>query len=159
MLIVAYVDADWAGDPDTRKSTEAYIIYLNGGAVAWRSATQFYVASSSTHSEYMAFSPAVKEILFLRSVLNFIGFEQSEPSVLFYDNQASRYIAEKPGTSSAKSKGFEVEYHWIRSKLKNGDFRFEKVNSSENKADLLTKFKSIAWFKNGISGVAPIIPG
>ena len=123
------------------------------GAVSWRSATQFYVASSSTHSEYMAFSPVIKEILFLRSVLSFLGFEQKAATVLFYDNNASRFIAEKPGTSSSKSKAFEVEFHWIRSKLRDGHFQFRKINSDLNRADLLTKFKSAAWFKSTVTQV------
>ena len=77
----------------------------------------------------------------------------TESSILYFDNNASRFIAEKPGTSSSKSKAFEVEFHWIRSKLRDGLFQFRKINSELNRADLLTKFKSAAWFKSSVSQV------
>ena len=31
-----YVDSDWAGCPDSRRSTSGYVLVLNGAAVAWR---------------------------------------------------------------------------------------------------------------------------
>jgi hypothetical protein len=35
--IVAYSDADWAGCPDTRRSTSGYCVYLGGTLVSWSS--------------------------------------------------------------------------------------------------------------------------
>lgn len=45
-------DADWAGDPSTRRSTTGYIFVLAGGAISWRSRLQPTVALSSTEAEY-----------------------------------------------------------------------------------------------------------
>ena len=35
--LVAYVDSDWAGDPETRRSTTGFVILLNGTAISWKS--------------------------------------------------------------------------------------------------------------------------
>ena len=35
--LVVYTDADWAGCPDTRRSTSGYAIFLDGNLVFWSS--------------------------------------------------------------------------------------------------------------------------
>ena len=49
-----YVDSDFAGDLDKRKSTTSYKFTLAGGAVSWVSKLQTVVALSITEVEYMA---------------------------------------------------------------------------------------------------------
>ena len=44
--LVAYSDADWAGDLDTGRSTTGYIVYLWGAPIAWQSRLQPTVATS-----------------------------------------------------------------------------------------------------------------
>ncbi|KAI3635902.1 hypothetical protein MIR68_006540 [Amoeboaphelidium protococcarum] len=53
---VAYADADYANDPQTRRSTTGYLIMMCGAAVAWKSKLQSQVALSSTEAEYYAAS-------------------------------------------------------------------------------------------------------
>jgi len=55
-----YVDSDYAGDIDTRRSTSGYVFMLNGGAISLGSKLQETVAVSSTEAEYMAASKAGK---------------------------------------------------------------------------------------------------
>ena len=61
--LVAYSDADWAGDLDTSRSTTGYVVYLWGAPIAWQSRLQPTVASSTTESEYMAAYAAIQEIV------------------------------------------------------------------------------------------------
>eukprot|EP00253_Pinus_taeda_P017555 PITA_17555 len=42
--IHVFVDADWAGDMDQRRSTSGYVFNLFGGAISWMSKKQFVVA-------------------------------------------------------------------------------------------------------------------
>ena len=48
-----YVDADYAGDLNDRRSTTGYVFTLAGGPICWRSMIQSLVALSTTESEYM----------------------------------------------------------------------------------------------------------
>eukprot|EP00253_Pinus_taeda_P034728 PITA_34728 len=63
--IRGFVDANWAGDLDQRRSTSGYVFNLFGGAVSWMSKKQSVVALSTTEPEYMAATHASKEAVWL----------------------------------------------------------------------------------------------
>jgi hypothetical protein len=67
--IVAYSDADWAGCPDTRRSTSGYCVYLGGALVSWSSKRQATVSRSSAEAEYRAVANAVADCVWLRQLL------------------------------------------------------------------------------------------
>ncbi len=78
-----WVDSDWAGDTDTRRSHVVYIIMMNGGPISWKSRRQDSVALSTSEAKYMAASEVGKEILYLRTILRDVGYAQTVPSVHF----------------------------------------------------------------------------
>ena len=49
-----YVDSDFAGDLDKRKSTTSYVFTFVGAAVNWVSKLQTIVTLSTTEAEYVA---------------------------------------------------------------------------------------------------------
>ena len=71
--ICSYVDFDWAGDIDSRRSTSGYIFMLNGGAVSWMSKRQVVVALSTTEAKYMATTHASKEAVWLQRLCSSMG--------------------------------------------------------------------------------------
>nr|XP_045087553.1 uncharacterized mitochondrial protein AtMg00810-like [Aegilops tauschii subsp. strangulata] len=64
--MMAYSDADWAGCPDTRRSTSGYCVYLGPSLVSWSSKRQPTVSRSSAEAEYRAVANAVAECTWLR---------------------------------------------------------------------------------------------
>jgi hypothetical protein len=52
--IHGFVDGDWFGDMDCRRSTSGYVFNLFGGAISWMRKIRYVVALSTTESKYMA---------------------------------------------------------------------------------------------------------
>ncbi|WVZ70679.1 LOW QUALITY PROTEIN: hypothetical protein U9M48_019322 [Paspalum notatum var. saurae] len=67
--LVVYSDADWAGCPDTHKSTSGYAVFLGDTLVSWSSKRQATVSRSSAEAEYRAVANAVAEASWLRQLL------------------------------------------------------------------------------------------
>jgi hypothetical protein len=60
--LVVYTDADWAGCPDTRRSTSGYAVFLGGNLIFWSSKRETTVVSrSSAEAEYWAIANGVAE--------------------------------------------------------------------------------------------------
>ncbi|XP_062085360.1 secreted RxLR effector protein 161-like [Humulus lupulus] len=57
--VVGYVDSDYAGCLDTRRSTTGYVFIAQGGCINWKATLQKVVALSSTEAEYMAVTEAI----------------------------------------------------------------------------------------------------
>ena len=66
---VCYIDSDWAGDRDKRRSTSGFVIILCGGVVSWKTRKQDIVALSTTEAEYIALTEAAKEVIWMRRLL------------------------------------------------------------------------------------------
>ncbi|XP_057972764.1 secreted RxLR effector protein 161-like [Malania oleifera] len=67
--MVGYMDANYAGDLDDKRSTIWYVFSLVGGPICWRYMVQSLVALSTTESEYMAVAEATKEALWVRELI------------------------------------------------------------------------------------------
>ncbi|CAI7817715.1 unnamed protein product [Closterium sp. NIES-54] len=76
LFLTCFTDATWASEKDDSSSVGGYICVVGGGPVSWRSKKQTETALSSVESEYMAMFHRVKEVIWLRRLLEEIGQEQ-----------------------------------------------------------------------------------
>jgi len=64
-----YVNADYAGDLDQRKSTTVYVFTIAKCIISWKAELQDMAALSTTKTEYMAAIEISKEALRLRGLI------------------------------------------------------------------------------------------
>lgn len=135
---VCHSDSDWAGDPNTRRSTTGYLFKMNGGAISWKSRLQPTVSLSSTEAEYRATTEAGQEIAWLRNLLDFLKIRHPTPTVLCCDNQGAVDMTKKT-VFHGRTKHIEVQYHWIREQVEKGTITLRHVPTENMLADILTK--------------------
>ena len=131
--LFAYVDADFAGDMVTRKSTTGMIICLNEMPIYWKSKLQTSVASRTVEAEIIALYELTQEILYYRDILKNIGFEQDTIDVFDSMNSIRKYSTMKHkfsfilivlafftttlfaiySSASALESNLRVEYSWL----------------------------------------------
>ncbi|KAJ9531333.1 hypothetical protein QJQ45_006779 [Haematococcus lacustris] len=126
-----YADADYAGDPDSMRSTSGTVFVLNGAAISWRSQLQ------TTEAETQAAAAATKEALFLRKVLHHLG-ASCDPIPIFCDNQGAVALIKNP-VESSRSRHIAVAHHLARERQARGEVVFTHCPSTEMVADALTK--------------------
>ncbi|CAN6563085.1 unnamed protein product [Malus baccata var. baccata] len=123
LRIERFTDADWAGSV--------------GNLVTWRSKKQKVVSRSSAEAEFRGMAHGICELLWLRKLLEGLGFKPKETMRLYCDNKSARDIADNP-VQHDRTKHVEVDRHFIKEKLERKIVSIPFVNSEEQLADVLT---------------------
>ena len=132
-----YVDFDFAGDLDKRRSASGYVFTLVGGAISWISKLQNIVSLSTTEVEYIATSHACKEEVWLKGLFGEFGRLQ-ENIKLFCDSKSAIHLAKNPSYHS-KSNHIPIKYHFVRQVITERGVSLEKLHTKEKCANMFTK--------------------
>lgn len=140
-----FVDSDWAGCVVDRKSTTGYTIFLNGNLLSFRTLKQKITALSSCEAEYIAFSTAIQELIWILQLLKHMRMKCKTP-IVYVDNQGAIDLVRK-ATVGDKSKHIDIRYHFARQLLRDGVFELQHIAGTENPADLFTKALNKTLFR------------
>ena len=132
-----WVDADYAGCPDTRKSHTGYVLMLNGGTISWKSKRQSMVSLSSAESEYIAAGKCSQEVLYLREILRGFNCKQLQPTIIYEDNQACIAMSENQ-VHRERSKHIDVRKYFVRDLVEAKLLKLVPCNTKEMVVDALT---------------------
>ena len=86
----------------------------------------------------MAVSEITTEILFIKSMLEFLGVKVELPIEVNVDNIGAIYLS-KRATSSNRTRHIDTRYHFVREYIKNGILKIVFVKSKDNDADIIMK--------------------
>lgn len=134
---IGWVDTDYGGDIDSRKSCVGYIFIQAGGPTAWSAQYQQTVALSMTEAEYMAVSHATKQILWMYLEME-VGYPQEKLGIL-YNNNSGAVALTKNTKHNSRVKHIDIWHHFICECVENRNISVLHVPSADNLADLLTK--------------------
>ncbi|KAI0530515.1 hypothetical protein KFK09_000059 [Dendrobium nobile] len=113
LQLTSFSDADWAGDPSTRKSTSGFCSFLGENLISWTVKKQHTVARSSTESEYRALAALTADVLWLRKLLDEFSIPQDTPTDIFCDNMSAIAFANNP-VFHARTKHIEIDQKFVR---------------------------------------------
>jgi hypothetical protein len=145
LAITTYCDSDWAGNPDDRRSTTGFGIYLGSNLISWSAKKQHTVSRSSTEAEYRALSLATAEMFWLRMLLKELQVFLPSPPVLKCDNSGALALASNP-VHHARTKHIEVDIHFVREKVTNQDIALQHLSTLDQVVDIFTKGQTTARF-------------
>ncbi|RVW92097.1 Retrovirus-related Pol polyprotein from transposon RE1 [Vitis vinifera] len=144
--IEVYTDADW-GAVDDRRSTSGYFTFVGGNLVTWKSKKQNVVARSSAEAEFRGMALGLCEALWLRLLLQDLGYLSRQPIRLFCDNKAACDIAHNP-VQHDRTKHVEVDRFFIKEKLDDKIVELPKIRSEDQLADILPKLSQVKCSQN-----------
>ncbi|RVW97159.1 Retrovirus-related Pol polyprotein from transposon RE1 [Vitis vinifera] len=136
--IKVYTDVDWAGAVDDRRSTSGYFTFVGGNLVTWKSKKQNVVARSSAETEFKGMTLGLCKALWLRLLLQDLGYLSRQLIRLFCDNKAACDIAHNP-VQHDRTKHVEVDRFFIKEKLDDKIVELPNILSEDQLANILTK--------------------
>ena len=156
-----FVDADFAGGWNAEDADDASSVYSRTGYIItyadcplhWISKLQSEVALSTTESEYIALSQAMRDVIPLIDLLDEIGemlpIYKPTPKVhckVWEDNNGCISLATQQ-KFSPRTKHIAVKYHHFREKVNDGTITVNAIDTKEQSADIFTKPLDESLFK------------
>lgn len=114
----AYRDSDWADNPDDRRNTTCYGVFLNTNLISLCNKKQSVVYRSSIKAEYRSMTQTTVELYWLHILLQELHITLFIASCLWCDNISVIVLASNPVFHS-HTKHIEIDYHFIRKKVVN----------------------------------------
>jgi hypothetical protein len=147
MTLHFYIDAAYAIHANARSHSGMYVT-LGGdeydpssiaGPIFARSVSQKLVTLSSFEAELNAVHQKVMFITLFRSILSDLGFDQTKPSLLLQDNQATILVINRGQEFKGRSKHIDVRYFYITELIQSGVIQVVYCPTNEMIADGLSK--------------------
>ncbi len=137
MELKTYVDASFAADKRKGRSFTGYVIQLNNSPIYWASRLQKTVADSPNTAEYIGLYEASIATISIKNLIKEMGSTTTIPSI-FKDNDGARRLA-MAGMGQKKARHLMTKHHYAQELCQEGEIIIERVPTSEQPADLLTK--------------------
>jgi len=135
----ASADADRDGANDHR-SVSGWAIMLAGAIIAWSFKCQPVTAISSTESEFYSVSQCALDCVYLRRILELLGYEQTAPTRIAQDNNVCIFLVKGSGMNT-RAKHIDTRVHQVRELASDDkpEVKLYKIACEYQPADIFTK--------------------
>ena len=151
-LLSGYADSDW-GNSSSRRSTSGNLMLYNQAPIMWRSKMQKTTALSTAEAEYYSASTAGSDVLYLRRLLEQLGFAQQSPTPVYEDNTACIEWGNNIIGGRERAKHIDIRKHFAHEVIQIGEMRLVRVPTSSQLADILTKGLHYPQWKACVEGI------
>lgn len=163
VVLYGYSDASYiTGEKSRSRLGGCLFLSKRAGAIHSYSTLDSLVSHSSTEAEIKAIDKLCREVVFLREVLKFMGYEQVNPTIIYVDNKSAIEIC-KTLKMTRKTKHINMRINYIRELINARVIELHFVRSELNVADVLTKplcrdphVRHTKVLLHGHNGVCPI---
>ena len=153
--VVAHADASFASrDLSRSQSGYCFSVGKDNAVFYARSTKQSFVTLSSTEAEYVALFHCSTEVIFLRRLMEELGFKQN-PTVIFQDNQSTIHWAHGRDNFH-RTKHMDIKLHYIRQLVSDATIEVVYLPTAQMIADVLTKpvlKEQFGWLSKRLLGV------
>jgi len=143
--VVLYTDSDFAGDPNSLKSTTGMLLQDRyGSTVAWHSKKQTITAKSTADAEFIMTATSTYEAVWVHKIdieLHSLPHLCPQPYIplhVYSDNQANVQNA-NIGIHQTRSKTVGVKFHWLIDQVNDGTITITLIPTTAMLADGFTK--------------------
>ena len=137
-FFISFTDSDFAGCPDTSRSTSGNCITWMGAAISWNSNLQACVTLSTAEAELVAMTRAAQEAIWFRRLMADMGSKPEKPTLLYCGNTASLALL-KNRQFHSRTKHIELRRNFTREQTEKGELTPTWITTVGNLADALTK--------------------
>ena len=134
-------DNDFAGCPETRKSTGSCFLFRGKHLIRATSSTQGIQGLSSGEAEFMALARGASILIGAGAMARDLGHQFQLRACL--DSSAAKGVAERRGVG--KMRHLHTPLLWLQGRVKQGDLKLSKVSNTTNWSDLATKVQDARW--------------
>ena len=127
-LLSGYADSDW-GNSSSRRSL------------------------STAEAEYYSASTAATEVIYLRFLLDGLGFAQAQPTPIHENNSACIEWGNNVISGRERAKHIDIRKHFAHEIIQNGAMQLIKVPTSAQLADILTKGLHLPQVQMCVEGI------
>ncbi|GKV32349.1 hypothetical protein SLEP1_g40963 [Rubroshorea leprosula] len=143
--LAGFIDSDYAGDLDDKKSTFGFVFMLGSAAISWSSKKQPIVTLSTTEVEYVVATSCACQAIWLRRIMEELELNQHEATSIYCDNSSAIKLSRNP-VLHGRSKHIHVRYHFLRNLVQDRTIELIYFRIEDQVADIFTKPLKVAVF-------------
>ena len=128
MEVHGYIDSNFIGNQDEKKSIVGYIFMIIGGPISWSSRKQSTVALSSCEVEYVVAPYATCKETWIKMLLEELKIMKPKKMKLFVDNKSVIVLANHH-VCHGRSNHIKRRYHFLRDQVNKGKIDLEYCKS------------------------------
>ena len=101
-ILKLFIDTDWAGSVDDRKSINGVAFFLGNCLVSWLSKKQYSISLSTTEADYIVVASCCTHVIWMKHTLEHLLVKYDHQVIINCDNTSAINMSKKHVMHSKK---------------------------------------------------------